>query len=151
MVQDLSSASGKPAIVVVPGSFSPAYFYSDVVDKLRESGYETVVENLPSASRVPPEEAATMAEDAALFHDLIAKLADQGKDVVLVTHSYGGVVGTEASKGLSKSERRKNGKEGGLIRLVYLTAVVPTLGNSLADLMGTLIPSYIGFEVGEEQ
>ncbi|KAK5553546.1 hypothetical protein LTR46_008521 [Exophiala xenobiotica] len=146
MVQDLNPMATKPTVVIVPGSFSPAYFYDVVVDKLRENGFETIVDNLPSASRSPPEPAATMADDAAFFHDIVEKLADQGKDVVLVTHSYGGVVGTEASKGLSKSERTEAGKYGGLVRLVYLTSVVPTPGNSLGDLMGTLLPTYIKFD-----
>jgi pimeloyl-ACP methyl ester carboxylesterase len=88
-----------------------------------------------------------MADDAAFFHGIVEELADQGKDVVLVTHSYGGVVGTEASKGLSKSERTEAGKDGGLVRLVYLTSVVPTPGNSLGDLMGTLLPTYIKIDV----
>ena len=150
MVQDLASTAGKPAIVIVPGSFSPAYLYSDVVDKLRENGYEAVVENLPSAARAPPQEAATMADDAAAFHDLVETLADQGKDVVLVSHSYGGVVSTEASKGLSKAERREAGKEGGITRLVYLTSLVPTVGNSAADLMGTQFPSFLRVQVGAD-
>jgi len=147
MVQDLNPRGTKPTVVIVPGSFSHAYFYDAVVDKLHENRFETIVGNLPSASRSPPEPAATMAEDAAFFHDIVEKLADQGKDVVLVTHSYGGVVGTEASKALSKSERREAGKEGGIVRMVYLTSVVPTPGNSLADLMGTLLPTYLKVDV----
>ncbi len=150
MVQDLNPRGAKPTIVIVPGSFSPAYFYDAVVDKLREGGFETIVGNLPSASRSPPEPAATMADDAAFFHDIVEKVADQGKDVVLVTHSYGGVVGTEASKDLSKSERKEAGKEGGLVRLVYLTSVVPTPENSLADLMGTLLPTYLKVDVSRK-
>ncbi|KIX04502.1 uncharacterized protein Z518_05372 [Rhinocladiella mackenziei CBS 650.93] len=146
MVQSPVSNSNKPSIVVVPGSFSPASFYIPIVNKLRENGYEAMVENLPSASRSPPEAPATMEEDAAFFHDVFEKLADQGKDVVVVTHSYGGVPGTEATRGLAKAERAEAGKPGGISRLVYLTSVVPPPGNSLQDLMGDLVPSFIQFE-----
>lgn len=148
MVQDLVSRGSKPAIVIIPGSFSPAYFYNDIVEKLRHDGFEAIVQDLPSASRSRPEKPATMQDDAAFFRDVAERLADQGKDVVFVMHSYGGVVGTEASKGVSKKERKEAGKDGGLVRLVYLTAVVPTPGNSLGDLMGSLLPSYLKIDVG---
>jgi pimeloyl-ACP methyl ester carboxylesterase len=137
----------KPSIVIIPGSFSPDSFYFETVDKLREYGYETIVKNLPSASRAPPEKAATMSEDADYFRAVVEKLADEGKDVVLVTHSYGGVVGTEAARDVLKTERQAAGKPGGVVRLVYVTSVVPTPGNSLRSLMGDLVPSFIEVEV----
>lgn len=148
MVQNPNAGAGPaPTIVIIPGSFSPAYFYTKIVDQLRENGFEAAAYDLPTASRTPPQPAATLADDAAFFHDIAQKIADQGKDVVFVTHSYGGVVGTEASKGLTKAERKAVGKEGGLVRLVYLTSVVPPVGKSLADIMGDLVPTYLKVEV----
>ncbi|ETI22432.1 hypothetical protein G647_06507 [Cladophialophora carrionii CBS 160.54] len=148
MVQDPASNVDKPVFVIVPGSFSPAPFYADVVDALRSHGYEAIVETLPSSARSPRrgEKAATMQDDTDLFRDIVEKLADQGKDVVIVTHSYGGIPGTECSKGLSKEERKAAGKAGGISRFVYVTSVVPTPGNSLKDLMGELVPSFINIE-----
>lgn len=140
-------SQAKPSIVIIPGSFSPETFYFETADKLREYGYETIVKDLPSASRVPPEKGASMYEDADYFRAVVEKLADEGKDVVLVTHSYGGVVGTEAAKDVLKTERKAAGKPGGVVRLVYVTSVVPTPGNSLRSLMGDLVPSYIEIEV----
>lgn len=149
MVADPTANSGKPAIVIVPGSFSPASFYRDVVDALQSHGYEALVETLQSSARSPlrNEQAATMEEDAEFFHGIVEKLADQGKDVVIMTHSYGGVPGTECSKGLSKKERSAAGKSGGVTRFVYVTSVVPVPGKSLKDLMGDLVPSFINVEV----
>ncbi|KIW18350.1 hypothetical protein PV08_02638 [Exophiala spinifera] len=147
MVQNLNVSAGPaPTVVIIPGSFSSAYFYDEIVHQLRMNGFEAAAYDLPSASRMPPQPAATLANDAAFFHDIAQKIADQGKDIVFVTHSYGGVVGTEASKGLTKAERQADGKEGGLVRLVYLTSVVPSVGNSLADTMGDLVPTYLKVE-----
>ncbi|KAJ6489968.1 hypothetical protein C8R45DRAFT_992263, partial [Mycena sanguinolenta] len=42
-----------------------------------------------------------------------------------VPHSYGGLVACEASKGLAKSVRKREGKAGGIVRIVFVTAVVP--------------------------
>lgn len=140
----------KPTIVIIPGSFSPGSFYFATVDKLREYGYEAMVKDLPSASRLPPEKAATMYEDADYFRAIAEKLADEGKDVVFVTHSYGGVVGTEAAKGVLKTDRQAAGKPGGIVRLVYVTSVVPSQGGSLRSLLGDLVPSFIEIEVSPE-
>ena len=63
-----------------------------------------------------------------------------------MTHSYGGIPGTECSNGLSKTERKDAGKVGGVSRLIYVTSVVPEPGNSLTDLMGTLVPAFIKIE-----
>ncbi|KAH8698761.1 Alpha/beta hydrolase fold-1 [Talaromyces proteolyticus] len=140
----MSSPQGKkPTILFVPGSFCPPFFYTSVSDALERDGYETVIEPLLSANRAPPDPAATMYEDASILSSRIATLCDENKDVVLVMHSYGGVVGSEASKGLSKKGREAAGKKGGITKLIYVTAVVPEIGQSLKDVMGDLLPSHL--------
>lgn len=137
----------QPSIIFIPGSFSPAYFYEKTVESIRAEGYEIVIETLPSASSGPGKRAPTTQDDAAFFHKIIEKFADEGRDVILVTHSYGGLVGTEASKDLSKSERSDAGKPGGISKIVYLSSSVPEVGKSLRDLMGGLVPDSIKIEV----
>lgn len=146
MTQDSGTSTiVAPTIILIPASFTPASFYANVVDRLRKTGFEVIIHTLPSASRNPPENAATLAEDATFFGDIAKRVADQGKDFAYVMHSYGGIVGSEASRGLSKKERRAVGKQGGLIRLVYITSVVPALGNSLNDVLGN--PDNLAMEV----
>lgn len=130
----------KPTILVIPGSFTRPYFYDKMADGLRESGYEVFVYAHLSSRRTYPEKGATMKEDATYFRGIIEILANEGKDVIAVTHSYGGVVGSEAAEGVIKSEREKEGKQGGLVRIVYVTSVVPAVGNSLLDVGGA--PSW---------
>lgn len=150
MTQDPGTSTGiAPTIILIPASFTPASFYANVVDQLRETGFEVIIHTLPSASRKPPQNAATLAEDAKFFGDIAEQVADQGKDFAFVMHSYGGIVGSEASRGLTKKERRAVGKQGGLIRLVYLTAVVPPLANSLNDMLGN--PDNLAMEVSTWQ
>lgn len=50
------------------------------------------------------------------------KLADEGRDLVVVGHSYGGVVTSCAVERLSKDARVKEGKTGGVIKVVYISA-----------------------------
>jgi hypothetical protein len=51
-------------------------------------------------------------------------------------NSYAGFPGTESSKGLSKTEREKEGKKGGIVALVYLAAFIQPVGVSLKASMG---------------
>ena len=77
----------------------------------------------------------TIYDDAAVIRQVAAKLADEGKDVVLVGHSYGGVPATEAIKGISKAEREKEGKKGGVVRVAYMTCLVPAVGENAGDVL----------------
>jgi hypothetical protein len=78
-----------------------------------------------------------MADDAASIAAEIEKEADAGKDVIVVAHSYGGVPASQSVKDLVKSKREAQGKKGGVVRLAYMTALVPAeggaAGGELAD------------------
>ncbi|KAL5313416.1 hypothetical protein ACEPPN_019149 [Leptodophora sp. 'Broadleaf-Isolate-01'] len=138
----MSPATKSTAFVLVPGSFSPNTFYEKVIPLLQKEGYEAYPTPLLSCGQ-RDKGPATMQEDAALIHNVVSKLADDGKDVVIAMNSYGGFPGTESSKGLSKSERQKEDKKGGLVGLVYLASFIPPVGMSLRGLMGDSIPDSI--------
>lgn len=104
--------------------------YYPIQDAIKAQGYECFVNNLPSASRNPPEEPATLEDDAVFIRGVIEKIADQGKDIVVIAHSYGGVVATEAAKGVVKADRQANGKRGGIVKIAYLSAIVLPVGGS---------------------
>jgi pimeloyl-ACP methyl ester carboxylesterase len=127
----------KPSILIVPGSFARPEFYDPIVSAVHSYGYPIHALHLPS---VAPETGPTgpppsLYDDAAFIAGEIEKLADEGKDVVLVAHSYGGVPATESLKGLSKEERAKDGKKGGVVRLAYLTCLVPAVGVNSASVL----------------
>lgn len=129
--------STKPSIIVVPGSFSHAWFYDDFVSALQSHGYPTQVIDLRTTrdNTIPP---ANMFDDAAYIHGTIEKLVNEGKEVVLIPHSYGGIPTTESAKGLLKSDREKQGKQGGIVKIVYLTALLPPVGGSAQSLLKDL-------------
>ncbi|POS77082.1 hypothetical protein DHEL01_v204519 [Diaporthe helianthi] len=129
----------KPTILLVPGACAPGHVYNNVLEKVRTSGYDIRALQKPSllletgspTARNPP----SMYEDAAYIASQAEALADEGKDVVIIAHSYGGVPSTECIKGLAKDARQKLGKPGGIVRLAYMTALVPALGSSAADVL----------------
>lgn len=142
-----SEESGKPTILIVPGSFSPLPLYTSIIDHLKHYGYDVVFVQYPSIGRRDPLPPATMEDDAAFVSAAATKLADAGKAILMVTHSYGGIPGTEGSKGLSRKERKLAGKPGGIDRLLYITSLVPRVGESLGDLMGSGVAPFLRIEV----
>lgn len=78
----MDSLTQRPTLVVVPGSFSSPYFYNTFVSQLTAHKYDVVVANLPS---VGGKTAATMTDDAQAIQAVTSKVADEGKDIVLIT------------------------------------------------------------------
>ncbi|KAJ7750773.1 hypothetical protein B0H14DRAFT_3166858 [Mycena olivaceomarginata] len=118
------STATKPAIVIIPASFSPLSLYSAVITDLESHGYSVHGVELQTVGR--REKAPSMYDDAAAVASVASKLAEEGKT------SYSSPI---PSKGLAKSVREKEGKQGGIARIVFVAAVVPSEGQSLMDAM----------------
>lgn len=88
-----------------------------------------------------------MYDDAQFIRGELELLIDQGQDVVLVMHSYGGVVGTQAAAGLGKVERQNKGQKGGIIRLFYACSFILPLGHHLCTALGGELAPFIRAEV----
>jgi pimeloyl-ACP methyl ester carboxylesterase len=63
-----------------------------------------------------------MAGEVATVHAVMLPALDAGREIMLIGHSYGGLVITPAAKGLSTTERAAQGLEGGIKSVVYLQA-----------------------------
>ncbi|KAI1102857.1 alpha/beta-hydrolase [Jackrogersella minutella] len=131
----------KPSILFIPGSFAIPELYSNIFDAVTAKGYEIKGLHLPSVGlktgprKEPP---ATIYDDAAFIAKEVENLADDGRDVMLIGHSYGGIPITQCTQGLTKAERQKEGKKGGIVRLAYMTALVPAPGQSGLKFLETL-------------
>ena len=58
-------------------------------------------------------------------------LVDDGFKVVVLIHSYSGLLGSTAIKGLGVKERVKEGKKGGVSRLVYIASYILRVGEAI--------------------
>jgi pimeloyl-ACP methyl ester carboxylesterase len=103
----------KPTIVLVHGAWADASSWSGEVDRLRQQGY--VVRAIPNPLR-------GLTSDAADVADFLKTISGP---IVLVGHSYGGSVITNAAAG------NANVKE-----LVYVDAAAPAVGETTAQLSG---------------
>ncbi|KAF7540862.1 hypothetical protein G7054_g1097 [Neopestalotiopsis clavispora] len=130
----------QPSILIIPGAAGLPELYDTFVEAVKEHGLDIEALALPSirsankANVAPP----TMYEDATFIQSHIAKLADAGKDVVLLAHSYGGVPCTQSVEGLSKKEREAKGRKGGVVSIAYMTCLVPELGQPAMSVQASM-------------
>ena len=77
---------------------------------------------------------AGMEDEVAVVLDVLTLLVEQGRGIVVLCHSSGGVVASNAVGDLDIAHRHIAGETGGVIRLVCLYAFVVPKGKSLWDL-----------------
>ncbi|KAJ9255373.1 hypothetical protein DTO207G8_3129 [Paecilomyces variotii] len=123
----------KPVLVFIPGAWHTPEYFTDVINKLKVHEYETHALLLPSVGGAG---IITATDDAAFIRKTTTSLVNEGKDVLMVMHSYGGIPGTESTKGLLKKEREIEGKKGGIVGLVYMTAFLLPEGQSVGSFLG---------------
>lgn len=85
--------------------------------------------------KTPPK----MEGDGASIKAVISGLVNNGEEVIIVMHSYGGCPGTEATEVLAKADHQKPGKEGGVVALVYVAGWIPPIEKSIFELADDLL------------
>jgi pimeloyl-ACP methyl ester carboxylesterase len=109
-------------VILVHGTFHGAWCWSALQAELDKRGVPSYAVDLPGhgTSPLPLED---LVGDAQSVTDLLERL---GGEVVLVGHSYGGAVISQA------------GTAGTVANLVYVTAMVPDVGQSAFELFPNL-------------
>ena len=136
----MDSNRSKPTIILVQGSFQPPAAYDTFTKSLRAHGFTVILPPLPSLNNHDSPDFAKkdLASDASMIQAEAERLiVEQGRDIMLVMHSYGGLVGSEAiPEDLSARERRKKGLKGGVVHLFYYTAFILDKGQSVLGTFG---------------
>ncbi|PWY83358.1 alpha/beta-hydrolase [Aspergillus heteromorphus CBS 117.55] len=109
-----------PTIFFVPGFWEGPSVFEHVASLLRADGFTTEITTLPSTGTVSPGN-PSMADDVAAIREHLTKVVERGEEVILVLHSGGGILGSEAMKGLDKTAR---GGNGGVVKIVFLVGAV---------------------------
>ena len=129
-----------PTIVLVQGSFQIPEVYSELVQGLVAQGYPTLHPQLPSCSNTdsPNFPNISLVDDAlAVRTELIRQIEYEGKIVVMVLHSYGGLVGSEAvTEELTWAKRQAQGLPGGVIHIFFYAAFLLNEGQSVLSAFG---------------
>ena len=118
-----NSPQGVRNVVIVHGAWADGSSWSKVIPLLQAKGLHVVAVQNPLTS---------LADDVAATKRAIAS---QDGHVLLVGHSYGGVVITEA------------GNDPKVVGLVYVAALAPSEGESVASVTKAFPPTPLGSEV----
>ncbi|GAB7337030.1 hypothetical protein MBLNU457_g2442t1 [Dothideomycetes sp. NU457] len=94
---------------------------------LKTGGYEVHCPQLPSVGSTQ----AGFEPDVAIISNTIESLVAKDKDVILMCHSFGGMVGSAAASPFLK---RKGDSGHGVVAMIYMCAFLPAKGQSLSDL-----------------
>jgi pimeloyl-ACP methyl ester carboxylesterase len=124
----VTSASGqpprvRPTVVLVHGSFADASGFDEVIQRLQARGYPTLA---------PPNPLRSVAGDSAYIRSVLDTIDGP---IVLVAHSYGGFVITNAAAG-----------DPDVKALVYVNGFAPAAG----ETAGELIVRYDGSMIKDE-
>ena len=130
-------SSTRPTIVIYPGAYHYTKHYSTLINLLRDRGYEVVAvehKSIFNNSQRDTPHAQSHHDDAAQLRSAVTQLIEQGRDVLVWCHSYGGIPTTEALAGLGKPKVAEASKVGGVTHIIYCCAFVVQSGQSLADV-----------------
>jgi pimeloyl-ACP methyl ester carboxylesterase len=109
----ISSTQPKPTIVLEHGAWADGSSWAGVAQRLQAAGYTV---------DVPPNPLAGLASDPAYLADFLKTVMGP---IVLVGHSYGGAVITNAATGNANVKA-----------LVYVDAFIPDKGETVLQLVG---------------
>ncbi|MFJ9584192.1 alpha/beta fold hydrolase [Streptomyces acidicola] len=110
----------KPTVVLVHGAFADGSSWNAVVQRLQHDGYQVIA---------PPNTLRGVRQDSTYLNSLLKTIKGP---IVLVGHSYGGEVISQAAAGVHSVEA-----------LVYINAIMPDKGESSASLSGKFPPAPI--------
>jgi pimeloyl-ACP methyl ester carboxylesterase len=117
--------SAKPVIVLEHGAWADGSSWSGVIGRLQRQGFTVYA---------PPNPLRGLPQDSAYLHDFLTQNAAlAGQPIVLVGHSYGGAVITNAAVGDPEVKA-----------LVYVDAFIPDQGDTVGGLLGAEPGSCIG-------
>ena len=136
----------KPTIVFVPGAFHTSAHFEPISALLNQASFPTTTVEIPTTARA---KTASYRDDVYAIRSLLERLVEEdGKEVLLALHSYGGVPGCQTVSGLERSKRKAEGKPGGVIHVLFIAALLVEQGQGMAAaLEGGKAPPWAVFKV----
>nr|POE87353.1 hypothetical protein CFP56_29942 [Quercus suber] len=108
-------------MVFVPGAWHSSNIYGTTMNELAALDFQTMAVELPSVGADPAHPSFEGDVYAVRTH-LSSLIEDEGKEVILVSHSYSSMPALDACYGLARRDRLEQGLDGGVIRLVLIMA-----------------------------
>jgi pimeloyl-ACP methyl ester carboxylesterase len=124
-------APENPAILIIHGGYFLPTAWDAFNDQLTKAGLVVRCPRLPTCGdKQPP--TATLEEDVTAVRSAAKDLIDTGHNVIVLAHSYGGIVASEAlTSDLYANEATK-----GIVHIIFLSAWLVQPGDTLEDVIG---------------
>jgi pimeloyl-ACP methyl ester carboxylesterase len=124
----------RPTIVLVAGAWHHGSIFNPVAEILRAQEYPVEMVTLLSTGGPT---STTVADDAAhIRNTVLNNLIAEGKEIILVLHSYAGIPGSDSIKGLVRRDLALKNQRGGVAALVYIAAFLLPSGQSVDSFLG---------------
>ncbi|KAK9365552.1 hypothetical protein V1509DRAFT_649495 [Lipomyces kononenkoae] len=113
-----------PVIIIVPGSLHKPIHYRKIAEPVRARGYEIITHPVTPSLVVCGDDyvdpATTHLDDAAEIRRNLLPVLEEGKQAIVISHSYGSLPAT--------------GSKGGIISVIIIAGFVfPSCGKSIMD------------------
>ena len=110
-----------PTILVVPGLWEGQEPFEALSSQLASYGYKVHVAKCPSTGTRSPGN-PSMSDDIVAIREELKDLVNKNVEVVLVLHSAGGFLGSNAMEGFPIKDRKAKGLKGGVRGIIFITA-----------------------------
>lgn len=128
----------KPTLIFAAGAWYPQTVFDPIIEKL--SDYRSHSVAFPSVQQATS--IVDLQPDIDAVRCLVQQETEAGNEVVIIAHSWAGLPVSSALEGLSKSERETAGQKGGVMKLIFITAFIPNIGESLIGAFGGMPPPW---------
>lgn len=140
--------SSKPTLVLIPGAWHRAEIWDKVTTLLKEQQYKCIPVELPSTAGDP---SIGFGDDITAVRNIVLSETKQGRDVIIVVHSYGGAVGQSAVKGLTRRKpddliSTADAPTGHVLGLVMMACGFGQTGITFIDALGGTPPPLWRFD-----
>ncbi|KAJ5294218.1 hypothetical protein PENANT_c028G08897 [Penicillium antarcticum] len=128
----------RPTLIFAPGAWYPSTAFDPIFPKLSDYKCRSIA--FPSITKAT--EIKDLEPDTQAVRSTVQEEVDAGQDVIVIAHSWAGLPVNSALDGLSKLEREAEGLKGGVVKLVFIAAFLPQIGEGLIGAFGGTPPPW---------
>jgi hypothetical protein len=132
-----------PTLIFAPGAWYPSTAFDPIFPKLSDYKCRSIA--FPSITRAF--EVKDLEPDTQAVRAAVQEEVDAGQDVVVIAHSWAGLPVNSALDELSKLEREAAGLQGGVVKLIFIAAFLPQIGEGLIGAFGGTPPPWYVIDV----
>ncbi|KAL9107411.1 MAG: hypothetical protein Q9227_007695 [Pyrenula ochraceoflavens] len=133
--------SSRPTIILVPGAWHSPKSFHKVTSGLVAHGYPVIGVSLASIGGNPP--ITSIEPDLECVRTAVNTEVTKGSEVIVATHSYGGIVGSTALSGLLKPDRIKTNQPGGVVAIAMIASMALVENEVLNDQLDPKLKSIM--------